>query len=313
MTVAVLAMAVALVIALSWRHPWAPAVGAMVGVVVAIATGAANRADVEHALHDLWRPMLGIVGIMTTTACAAELGIFTRLAAWIEPSTRGPVRHAFRFVFVVAALTSAILSNDAAILLLTPVVIELLRTVYPKRNPKFVVPFAFATFVAAGVAPLPTGNPMNLVVAYRAGIDFNTYAAHMIPVAIVGWVVAYLALAWWYRDVLSDEAPALGGAPPRALPLSGHAKVVLAVTFASIAAYPILAALRSVPRSPRPAKSERVSRSRCTAASRPARSGRASAGSSSHFCSECSCSRPPWPAPARPRSSPSSTPPRPAR
>jgi arsenical pump membrane protein len=242
--VAILALAAALAIALTWRNLWAPAVGALVGVAIAVATGAAERIDLEHALLDLWRPMLGIIGIMTTTACAAELGIFTRLAAWIEPRTRGPVRHAFRFVFVVAALTAAILSNDAAILLLTPVVIELLRTVYPKRNPKFVVPFAFATFVAAGVAPLPTGNPMNLVVAHRAGIDFNTYAVHMIPVAIVGWIVAYLMLAWWYRDVLADEAPALGVAPP-VVPLGGHAKVVLAVTFASIAAYPILASLGS--------------------------------------------------------------------
>jgi arsenical pump membrane protein len=186
--------------------------------------------------------MLSIIGIMTTTACAAELGIFTRLAAWIEPRTRGPVRHAFRFVFIIAAVTAAILSNDAAILLLTPVVIELLRTVYPKRNPKFLVPFAFCAFVAAGVAPLPTGNPMNLVVAYRAGIDFNTYALHMIPVAIAGWVVAYLMLAWWYRDVLADEAPALGAAP-LVVPLSGHAKLVLAATGASIVSYPILALL----------------------------------------------------------------------
>jgi arsenical pump membrane protein len=241
---AVLAMAAALVIALAWRHPWAPAVGALFGVGVAIATGAAEITDVEHALGDLWRPMISIIGIMTTTACAAEVGIFTRLAAWIEPRTRGPVRHAFRFVFIVAALTAAILSNDAAILLLTPVVIELLRTVYPKRYPNFLVPFAFCAFVAAGVAPLPTGNPMNLVVAYRAGIDFNTYAIHMIPVAIVGWVVAYLMLAWWYREVLSDEGPALGPAPP-ALPLSGHARLVLLTTGASIVSYPILAALGS--------------------------------------------------------------------
>src|SRR5205814_296512 len=84
--------------------------------------------------------------IMMTTSCAAELGVFTRLASWIEPRTRGPVRHAFRMVFAIAAVTAAVLSNDAAILLVTPVVIELLRAVYPKRNPKFLVPFAFAAF-----------------------------------------------------------------------------------------------------------------------------------------------------------------------
>jgi arsenical pump membrane protein len=183
-----------------------------------------------------------IGSVMVTTACAAELGVFARLAAWIEPRTRGPVRHAFRFVFVISAVTAALLSNDAAILLVTPVVIALLKTVYPRRNPKFVVPFALAVFVAAGVAPLPTGNPMNLVVTARAGIDLNTYALHMIPVAVAGWIVAYAMLAWWFRDVLADEAPALGGFPPKNEPLSGHAKLVLLVTMASIAMYPLLAA-----------------------------------------------------------------------
>lgn len=235
-------MAAALAIALAWRNHWAPAVGALAGLAIAIAGGVAGPRDIEHALGDLWRPMITIVGIMATTVCAAELGVFTRLAAWIEPRTRGPVKHAFRFVFVIAAITAALLSNDAAILLLTPVVIELLRAVYPKRHPNFVLPFAFCAFVAAGVAPLPTGNPMNLVVAYRAGIDFNTYALHMIPVAIAGWVVAYLMLAWCYRDVLSDEGPALGEAPPK-IPLSRAAIIVLVVTGASIVSYPILAAL----------------------------------------------------------------------
>jgi len=128
-----------------------------------------------------------------------------------------------------------------AILLLTPVVVELLRAVYPRRNPKFLLPFAFCAFVAAGVAPLPTGNPMNLVVAFRAGITFNDYAIHMIPVALAGWLVAYAMLAWCYREVLDDAAPALGAAPP-VVPLSGHAKAVLAATGASVLSYPILAA-----------------------------------------------------------------------
>jgi arsenical pump membrane protein len=242
MLVAVVAMALALAVSLAWRNAWAPAVGALLGLTVALVGGVASPTDVEHALGDLWRPMITIVAIMTTTACAAELGIFARLASWIEPRTRGPVKHGFRFVYVVAALTAATLSNDAAILLLTPVVIELLRQVYPKRSPQLVLPFAFAVFVAAGVAPLPTGNPMNLVVAYKAGIEFNEYAVRMIPVAIVGWIVAYAMLAWCFRGVLADEGPAGGEAPP-VVPLGGHAQLVLLTTLVSVGSYPILAAL----------------------------------------------------------------------
>ena len=186
---------------------------------------------VVDAVRELWRPLLAILAIMATTSCASELGVFARLAAAIEPRTRGPVRHAFRLVFVLAALTAATLSNDAAILLVTPVILELLRAVYPRRNPKFLVPFAFAVFAAAGVAPLPTGNPMNLVVAERAGISFNAYVVHMLPVALAGWLVAYAALAWYFRDALADEAPALGDAPP-VRHLTRHARIVLLITAA---------------------------------------------------------------------------------
>jgi arsenical pump membrane protein len=238
---AVVAMIATLAIALGWRNPWAPAAGALLGVGVVLAAGAIDAHDVELALRDLWRPLLVILSIMVTSACAAELGVFTRLATWIEPRTRGPVKHGFRFTFILSALTAAVLSNDAAILLVTPVVIELLRSVYPKRNPKFVVPFAFAAFVAAGVAPLPTGNPMNLVVATRAGIHFNEYAVHMIPVALAGWITSYFALAWCFRDALADEAPAKGGFAPPTIHLGTPASIVLATIALALVSYPVLA------------------------------------------------------------------------
>ncbi|MBV8756900.1 MAG: hypothetical protein JO257_06490 [Deltaproteobacteria bacterium] len=242
MVVPALAMAAALVVALGWRNAWAPAAGAAAGVAIALAGGAVRTPDVTNAAKDLWRPLVTILGLMATTACAAELGIFDKLASLIEPRTRAPVRRAFRFVYILSALTAALLSNDAAILLVTPVVLALLRTVYPIRNPRFLVPFAFCAFVAAGVAPLATGNPMNLVVAERAGIGFNAYALHMIPVALAGSIVAYLMLAWCFRRPLADEAPALGEWPVLP-PLRPAARVVLAITACSIASYPVLAAL----------------------------------------------------------------------
>src|SRR5688500_384268 len=108
MTIALLALAVALVVALGWRSSWAPAVGALAGLAVALVAGVATVDDAEQAMRDLWRPLIVIVGIMTTTACAAELGVFARLAAWIEPRTRGPVRNAFRVVFALSAVTAAL-------------------------------------------------------------------------------------------------------------------------------------------------------------------------------------------------------------
>jgi arsenical pump membrane protein len=240
--IAGVALAIALAIALTWRSAWAPAAGALVGVAIALASGLAEPADLERAGRELWRPLIVILGVMVTASCARQLGVFAHVAAWIEPRTRGPVRRGYRTVFALSAVIAALLSNDAAILMFTPVVIELMRTLYPVRHPTLMVPFVFAVFVAAGVAPLPTGNPMNLVVADRAGIDLNHYAVHMIPVALVGWVVAYAMLSWYFRDALVDDKPSKGRLET-ALPLGGAPKLVLAIAGGSIASYPILAGL----------------------------------------------------------------------
>jgi arsenical pump membrane protein len=65
----------------------------------------------------------------------------------------------------------------------------------------------------------------------------------MIPVAIAGWIVAYLMLAWVFRKELADENPALGGRLKTSVPFGRAQKIVLAVTLASFASYPILAGL----------------------------------------------------------------------
>ncbi len=222
-----------------WRpHGWGPALGAGVACAILAAAGLVEAGDLEHAARGLWRPIVTLVAIMVMTVAAEHLGVIDRLAAVIEPRTRGPVRHAFRVTFVIAALVAAVLSNDGAILLLTPAVIVLIRAVYPRRYPRFQFAFAFAVFAGAGVAPLVISNPMNLIAASHAGITFNAYAALMVPVAAASWLATYACLAWIFRDVLDDEAPALG-AWPAAPPLRSEAWLVVVVLAVVLLAYPI--------------------------------------------------------------------------
>jgi arsenical pump membrane protein len=187
-----LAMTVGLVLVrprLSRRLRIGPATAALAGVVLMVVVGAVGLADLVDAFDVLWKPFVTISAIMVTTAIALKLGILDRLAARIEPLTRGPVHHSYAAVFLLSALTSALLNNDAAVLLLTPLIVALVKRLYPLRQ-YLVVPFAFAVFAAAGVAPLVISNPMNLIVADRRGIGFNEYAMWMAPVSLVGWLVS---------------------------------------------------------------------------------------------------------------------------
>jgi len=170
-------MIVALVIALPGTRlglRLGPASIAGLGVALLVLAGVVSPADIIDGIAILWRPFLTVLSIMLTTALAQRLGVLEYFAALIH---FGPMRtrHNFFCVFTLSALTSAVLNNDAAIMLVTPLIVSMVRRCYPKR-PNLIVAFAFAVFSAAGVAPLVISNPMNLIVAEYAGIGFNEYA-----------------------------------------------------------------------------------------------------------------------------------------
>jgi arsenical pump membrane protein len=219
-------------------HGMGLVVGAAGALGIALAGGAVVPGDLLAALSAQWRPFVTLLGIMVLTGAAEQLGLLARVASAIEPRTRGPVKNGFRITYLFSIVVAAALSNDAAILVLTPVVLGLIQKVYPKRHPRLLLPFAFAIFGAAGVAPLVISNPMNLIFAEHVGLDFNRYAQVMVPVAVAGWVVTYAVLAWHFRDVLSDEKPAIGTWPGPPPPLAGGRLLVMALLAAVLLAYP---------------------------------------------------------------------------
>ena len=239
--------ALALTLGLTLRRPLlptglriGPGIAAVVGVAVAVAVGGIHGDDVAEAGETLWRPFLALIGLMVITGVAGRLGLMDRLAALVVPRAGDSPVRLFGLVFALSAATAAVLNNDAAILLLTPVVVLLVRGLYPER-PALLVPFAFAVFMAAGVAPFVTSNPMNTVVAGVADIGFNDYAARMVPVAVAGWIVTYGVLRLVFARELRAAPPVPAGAPPQRW--DAPQKQALALVLVVLGAYPVLAVL----------------------------------------------------------------------
>jgi arsenical pump membrane protein len=216
-----------------------PVAGALPGVLLMLLTGVLAPKDILRGALLLWRPLLTIASIMATTSISHRLGIFDRVTRSIEIRTRGAVPHAFNTVYVIGAVTAALFNNDAAVLLLTPIVIPVIRRLYPRRH-YLTVPFAFAVFMSAGVAPLCTSNPMNLVVAEHAGIGFNSYALRMLPVAVAGSVCSWLMLRLTFKKQLEDEIPARGREMGSLPDMGSSSRAVLLIVVAMLASYPVL-------------------------------------------------------------------------
>jgi arsenical pump membrane protein len=222
---------------------FSPGSAALVGVTVLLCAGLITLDDLVSSARIQWRPLLALTSIMVMTGVVQEVGAFERLALRIEAyARRTSAARAFAVVFAVSVLTPSLLNNDAAILLLTPLVVALTRRLYPGRA-AVTEAFVFAVFLAPGVAPFVISNPMNMIVAEFAGIGFNAYARVMVPISLAGAILTFVVLRLHFRGLLASAvaAPASGAHQmPAAHP---GERTAVALLLAVFAAYPVMAAL----------------------------------------------------------------------
>jgi len=217
-----------------------PGAAAMAGMAILLLFGIVTPYDIVDAASTLWRPFITIVAIMAMTAVARALGVFGRAAEVLFRRPGLTVRQLFLGVFVLSACTAALLNNDAAVLRLSPLVVGLLQRRYPEQR-QLLLPFAFAVFMAAGVAPFVVSNAMNMIVATSAGLDFNAYAMRMLPIALAGGVVAFLILRRLFASELTIGDAAVTASPAQRT--TAAQRWMIALLCAVLGSYPIVVSI----------------------------------------------------------------------
>ena len=208
------------------------------GVLALFFVGILEVDDFRDQARHLWQPLLTIASIMVMSAAVQHLEVLDLLASRMFSSSETSRSQLFRNTFILSACTSSVLNNDAMIMLLTPMVIVLVRNRYGSSDDLQRV-FAFTVFSSVGVAPLVVSNPINMIVAHRAGLNFNEYAFTMIPVAVSGWIVVYFLLKWYYRKVLADSV-AVSQVQSESRSFSQHQIAILLLMFAVVLFYPLV-------------------------------------------------------------------------
>lgn len=194
---------------------------------VAVATGAI---PLDHARAEAERlgPVVGFLAAVLVLAhfCDAE-GLFRACGAWMARWARGRPVRLLRAVFALASAVTAVLSLDATVVLLTPVVFATAaRTgVRPK-------PHVYACTHLSNTASLllPVSNLTNLLAFAASGLSFTRFAALMALPWLVAIGAEYVVFRRFFARDLAAAAPSPhAGEPPR-LPL--FALVTVACTLA---------------------------------------------------------------------------------
>jgi arsenical pump membrane protein len=213
---ALAALLVAAILHLPWRQESAVAVAA---TVVVLATGLVDRQQLEDTVRSLLPVVVFLVTILVVADVCARAGLFAAAARVVGRASRDRPDRLLLGVFLLAALVTAVLSLDATVVLLTPIVVGAAAALGTSDRPG-----AFACLRMANSASLlfPVSNLTNLLALQYLDLDFIGFAGRMAPVLLVVLVVEYAGLRLLFRRELTVQSPehgAVTGPPVPVVPV----------------------------------------------------------------------------------------------
>ena len=190
----ILAIALLLIVIRPWRisEAWWAAGGA----ALMIATGVIDPRAAGLAVIDEWNLFLFFAGLMVVAAVADMARFFDWAAALATAAGRGSGRRLLLSILILGAIITTFLSNDAAVIILTPVVYGIVTRLRLR-----VMPYLFAVSLMANAASmtLPISTPINVLTGDRMHASLTVYEEHlfMASLAAIAITSAVLMAVFW--------------------------------------------------------------------------------------------------------------------
>ncbi len=195
-----------------------------------IATGAIS---LDHAREEAARlgPVVGFLAAVLVLAhfCDVE-GLFQWCGAWTARRAAGSPGRLLGAVFVLASVITAVLSLDATVVLLTPVVFATAARAGVRARPHL---YACAHLSNTASLLLPVSNLTNLLAFETSGLSFTRFALLMTLPWLVAIGAEYLVFRRFFADDLRIAAPSSEPGETPELPL--FALVTVGCTLAGFA------------------------------------------------------------------------------
>ncbi len=227
---ALVVLAVTLAVAVT-RPPYlSEAAAACAGAVLLVVVGAIGLSGADDALRALG-PTVGFLAAMLLIAegCRRE-GLFDAMGAVMARGAGGSPQRLLAFVFVIAAAITAVLSLDATIVLLTPVVFATAARMRTSAKPQV---YACAHLANSASLLLPVSNLTNLLAFHASHLSFPRFAALMVLPTIAAVGVEWVVFTRFFAVDLTR--PRHAGTRPARPELPRFAVGVLAFTLAGFA------------------------------------------------------------------------------
>jgi Na+/H+ antiporter NhaD/arsenite permease-like protein len=171
-------------------------------VMVLIGATDADKAFFSHSTGIDWNVIFLLLGMMIIVGVVHKTGLFEFLAVKALQLAKGEPRKAFIYILLLVAFASALLDNVTTILLAVPMTFLIAR--YLKVN---AVPFILGEVFVSNIGGAATliGDPPNIIIASKAGLDFNAFLIHMTPISVLVLAFVIPFLVWVFRKSLVND------------------------------------------------------------------------------------------------------------
>jgi len=178
---------------------------AAIGAAASLLLGTVSLGQAAQAFLDIWDAALAFIGIVALSVILDAMGFFKWAALRVVKLAKGSGVRLYFYVSLLTATVSILFANDSAVLILTPIVLEIISQLKIDSKGRYAYLFAAGLIADTAAMPLITSNPINILSADFFEYTFIDHLFFMGPIAIATIASSMLLIFLFFRKKIPKK------------------------------------------------------------------------------------------------------------